>query len=229
MGRLFRHFNLSDSELASFAGNLVSSMERDAAEFEQRGVSAADILALKDLKDAYWKVPPDEVYLGELMSEVDKKDGYRAELFAGMQKVSGFFEQKYGPDSNEYKQLEISGAGRFSEDNLIAAGRQLARIAGEYLPVLSGIGLTQAMIDAVQSACDSFENSATKTAKIKAVRAEKTAERIEKGNEIYEYVKKYCAIGKLIWENVSYADWDDYLIYKGRSKKYYKGKKKRFE
>ena len=43
---LQRDFNLSDSELALYASNLVVFMTRDAAEFAARGINAADITAI---------------------------------------------------------------------------------------------------------------------------------------------------------------------------------------
>ena len=45
------------------------------------------------------------------------------------------------------------------------------------------------------------------------LRDEKTQERVTKANALYANLRKYCDIGKLIWEDVDEAKYKDYVIY----------------
>lgn len=209
-----RSYSMSDAELCLLASNFIVYMTRDATEFAARGVDSIAITAFETLGNAFEIFPTDEEYVGLITIEVTLKNNLRAEILEAIQSISGYFEQTWGLDSGQYKRLGIKNIHSASDAVFLVRAREVARIAGEYLADLTGIGLTQAMIDSLETKAQSFESKLNAINEKKALRDEKARERTEKGNELYSYVKQYSMIGKLIWENIDEAKFNDYVIYK---------------
>jgi len=214
MKEIIREYNMTDAKLCMVVSNIIVFIKRDSTEFEVRGVDAADVTAFEAMGDAYEIFPRDDEYLGLVMIEVDAKNALRETIINKIQGISGYLEQKWGIRSGQYKRLGIKNIEKIADNSFLIRSREVARIASEYIAVLSPLGLTQAMIDDLVSDAQLFEdrNNAVKDAK--SIRASKTKERVNKGNELYTYLKQYSAIGKLIWENTDAAKYEDYIIYK---------------
>ncbi len=214
MKEVKREYNMSNAELCMLASNFVVFMNRDSAFFVIRGVDAADITAFQALGDAFEVFPTDDDYVGLIMIEVNAKNALRDSLMLKIQSISGYLEQKWGLRSGQYRRLGIKGVERLGDDLFLVKSREVARIAEEYISDLSPIGLTQADIDALNADAQLFEDKMNAVKDAKAIRDSKTQERAEKGNELYSFVKQYSTIGKLIWENIDEAKYNDYIIYK---------------
>ncbi len=211
---LEREYNMSNADLAMLASNFVVFMNRDSAEFAARGVDAAAITAFESLGNAFEVFPPDEYYQAAVSGEVDLKNTLRVSLSNMIQSVSGYFEQKWGTADFHYKQLRIKGFHVMTDNNFLVTCRNVVAVATEYLASLTAIGLTQADIDALEAEAQLFEDKLNSIAQKKAERDDKTQERTQKGNELYSFATYYSKIGKLIWENVDEAKYNDYIIYK---------------
>ncbi len=214
MEPLTRKYTMSNAALAQLVSDFIVFMSRDATEFAARGVDGGSITAFEALGNAFEVFPTDEEYLGLVMIEVDAKDALRETCTAHVQLISGYFEQQWGLKSGQYKRLGISSLLNLKDKNFLLRCREVVRIATEYLTDLTAAGLTQTMIDNLEADAQSFEDKLNAIADKSALRDEKTQERTEKGNELYSYIKEYATIGKLIWENVSEAKYNDYVIYR---------------
>lgn len=213
MLELRRNYKMSDSDLCMFTSNLITLMTRDSTEFAARGVDGADITALETLGNAFEIFPPDEYYLSAISGASETKVNTRTTCTLDIQKISGYFEQKWGEKNYRYKQLRIKGLQTMSDNNFLVSCRNVAAVADEYLLDLTDEGLTQTDIDTLTADAQTFEDNLNAIASARALRDEKANERTQKGNELYSYVAKYCKIGKLIWENVDEAKYNDYIIY----------------
>ncbi|MFX0137554.1 MAG: hypothetical protein ACFFDN_28205 [Candidatus Hodarchaeota archaeon] len=209
-----RDYNMPDSELMFLAGDLVTFMTRDSAEFALRGVDAAAITAFETLGNEFEVFPPDEYYSAQVTAEVEAKNTARDNSYDWIQKISGFFEQQWGLNSWQYNQLGIKRLFHASDDKFKSTCRNVVAVANDQLSNLTAIGLTQADIDALDAEAQTMEDKGHATKEKVALRDSKTQERTEKGNELFSYCKKYATIGKLIWENVDEAKYNDYIIYK---------------
>jgi len=212
MEKLQRLYNMSDTELMMLASNFVTYMTRDQAEFITRGVSVADRTAFHALGNAFEVFPSDAEYQGLISIAVQSKNDIRATLMANVQLVSGFVEQQWGVGSGQYKRLSIKGIATAKDADFLYKCRVVHRVATEYLPTLTAIGLTEAMLDTLEDNAQLYEDGLNAVEDATAERDEKTEERTQKGNELYEYVQKYSRVGKLIWENVNSAKYNDYII-----------------
>lgn len=214
MKELRRNYSMSNPELMDMVGDFVGYMTRDAAEFAVRGVDAAAITAFEALGNAFEVFPPDEVYSAQITAEVDAKNAAREQSMIYARKITGFFEQQWGIDSWQYKQLAAWSLNSSSDSKFKAVCRNIVAMATENLTTLSAIGMTQTDIDNLEDEVQVMEDKGHAAALKKALRDSKTEERIEKGNELYGYLSKYAAVGKLIWEDVNESKYNDYIIYK---------------
>jgi hypothetical protein len=214
MKTLKKKFSLSYPDLAMFVSDLVITMTRDAVQFATRGVTAGMITALETLGNDFEVFPTDEYYIGAIQIEVDAKNSSRETATLKIQYISGFFEQKYGIESGEYKQLRVANLVNLSDNNFLVTARAVVSVATSYLSQLTAIGLTQNDIDALEDEAQIFEDKLNAIALKRKERDNKATERADLANELYDFVSQYCKIGKLIWENVNEAKYNDYIIYK---------------
>jgi hypothetical protein len=212
-----RKYNMPNADLAMFTSNLVVTMRRDATEFDGRGISSAVVDALEALGNSFEVFPTDDYYVGAIQIAVSNKNSFRLKCMHEIQHISGYFEQKWGLSSGEYKQLRISNLQRMTDNNYLVACRSVVAVAGEYFSALSPLGLDQADIDGLSADAQSFEDKLNIVADKKKLRDSKATERNMLGNDIYRYVTEYCRIGKLIWENTDPSKYNDYIIYKKSS------------
>jgi hypothetical protein len=207
-----RAYTLSDAGLALFSSNLVVNMTRDTTEFAVRGVTAIDITAFQTLENSFEVFPTDDNLRGLVMIEVADKDVLRATIDNEIQLISGFVEQQWGGNSGQYKRLSINKIQNASDDSFLVKARGVASVATEYIATLTLIGLTQADIDSLNANAQLFEDKLNSVKSAEETRAIKTQERINLGNSVYTFVQNYTRIGKLIWENVDFAKYEDYVI-----------------
>ena len=210
---LERDYNMTDADLCMFTSNLVQFMTRDAAEFGNWGVDAADITALQTLGDEFEVFPTDEEFQADVSIAVEDKDAKVDSLRISIRYISTRAENKWGDDSARYKKFGVIGMNKMNDRDLLVCARRVVHVGTGFLADLSSEGLTQQMLDDLLALAQEFENSLNVLKDAIADRDIKTEERRLKGNELYSFVVKYCSYGKQIWENVSEAKYNDYVIY----------------
>jgi len=208
-----RTYNMTDAELAMFTSNLIVFMTRDATEFAAKGVDALAITALETLGDAFEVFPNDEYYRADVTLAVEAKDAARENCEVQARAVIGCARIKWGDSSAQVKRFGAGSMTNEPDKKCLTTMRQVVTVATDYLLDLAAEGLTQAMIDALDAEAQTMEDEMNDIAGKEAVRDLKTQERIDKGNELYGFVTKYCEIGKIIWQDVDEAKYNDYVIY----------------
>lgn len=210
-----REYSLTDPELCMFTSNLVGDMTRDITEFGTFGVDAADVTAMQTLGNEFEVFPSDEMYEGDVITATDAKNSLAEDVKEGIRNLAIRVEMKWGADAGNYKRLGIKGMNNFTDLALLYYARRVHLCLTEYLADLASEGLTQAMLDAFEDLCLSYETALnTQHDKIN-LRDTKRVERVRKGNSLYVLVSKYCELGKRIWFKVDPAKYDDYIIYPG--------------
>lgn len=214
MEAIKRNNNFSNSELAIIVGNIVSAMNRDATEFAARNVTQTNIDNFEALGNAFEIFPTDEIYQAEISIVVDEKNLSRTNCFNKVQFITGYFEQEWGLSSPYYRQLGIKNISEMRDAEFLVACRRVVQVAQSRLTTLSTLGLTQSDIDSLNTEAQTFEDKMHLVFEKTAEREIKTQERTTLANELYSELKKYCMIGKLVWENVDEAKYNDYVIHK---------------
>ena len=209
-----RTYTLSDAELAMFTSNLVVFMNRDSVEFDAKGIDAAAITALEALGNAFEVFPNDAYYRADVALAVDRKNAHRDSLENKIRAIVGCAKIKWGDSSPYVKRFDVGKMTREDDKRFLTTARQTVIVASSYLAALTDQGLTQAMIDSLGSEAQSMEDEMNNIAEKEAVRDIKTQERVDNGNELYGFVVRYCEIGKIIWQDIDEAKYNDYVIYK---------------
>ena len=159
MIELKREYNMPNADLMMLASKLVFNMNRDSAEFAGRGVDAAAITAFESLGNAFEVFPTDEVYVGEIKDATNAKNLLRDSITNEIQLISGFFDQKWGMKSGKYTSLRIKGMYNSSDADFLLTARTVVAQATSNLAALTAEGLTQAMIDSLESNAQLLERS----------------------------------------------------------------------
>ncbi len=209
-----RKYHMSDGKLVAIALYIHTFMNRDSTYFAARGVDSNEIIAYKSKIDVFKILLSDEYYKAMISGYAKTKSDSRAMAMMMIQLISGYFEQKWGKESSIYNLLRINGLHAMKDNEFLVACLNVVSVTSDYLSYLLDIGLTQSDIDSLASEAQKFEDLLDIIAHKRMIRDSKRRERIQLGNELYLYVKKYSSVGKLIWENISLTKYNNYLIYK---------------
>jgi len=208
-----RTYNMSDADLCMFTSNLVGFITRDTIEFAAKGVSALDVTAMEALGDAFEIFPNDAFYKSDVTVSVVAKNASRESNQIQMRAIIGCAKIKWGTAAAQVKRFDAGKMTVDSDRSFLTLARQCVTLATEFLLDLTAEGLTQAMIDALTAEAQTMENELNNISEKEALRDLKTQERIEKGNELYGFVARYCEIGKILWQDVDEAKYNDYVVY----------------
>lgn len=212
MKAMRRKFRMTNYELSAWASKLVSLMTRDTAEFTARGVTTAQRAEIDTLNTAFKALPRDNDAKAKIKIAADEKLALKKTIITEIITISGYMEQAFGRSSGQYNRLGIKKLQVISDKELTFCARDVSRIASEYIAKLTPFGCTQAKLDALTADANTYDAKLTAISDAKTNRKTQTSVRLSKGNDLYDLISKYCAIGKLIWENVNKTKFEDYVI-----------------
>ncbi len=210
---LKRDYHITDPELTMFGQHICDSITRDITEFGVYGVVAADVTALQALIDAFELFPSDDFVNQEYLTATVEKDALTEEVRVLVRSMALRVEMKWGKKTPVYKSLGISDISRLKDEAFITRAKLIHSFLVENLTELASGGLTQAMLDDFEDKIQELEDAKRLQIDKSFLREDKTVERIEKGNQLYTIISKYCEIGKRIWDKVNPARFNDYIIY----------------
>ncbi len=208
-----RKYSLSDTDLAVFANTLVFVMSRDIDEFEVYGVSNDSISDLEDMINDFQEMPDDEINRTEISEAVEARENLRNSILNTMRGLSARAKAIFGDKSAKYRSLSPGAISQLSENNLLAAARQVHTSAENNLSALESEGVSEDYLNNFNATINDYEDAINNVNNKKIMRDDATELKIIKGNELYSYVVKYCNYGKIIWGGVSAAKYNDYVIY----------------
>jgi hypothetical protein len=214
---LERIYAMPDSDLLMLARKLSANMTRDESQFLEKGVTTDDKDALELLINDFALFPNDDYYRADISLAVQNKDNIRADMLIKIRNIINCVVIKWGEGSPQYKKFGAAKISNFNDKAFLTTVREIVTFATNYLADLTPVGLTLAMINALSIAADNFYTKLIAVKNSQEARDLKTQERILKGNEIYNFVSKYCSIGKIIWYDINEVKYSEYLIYKGVS------------
>jgi hypothetical protein len=218
---LQRKYNMTDTELFDFVSILCQDISRNLSDFEPYGINAASVSHLLSLVTAFTDIFPDDFYLVDVIEATESKNNIRETLLNIIRSMNLRVEMKWGRDSSQNQRLISSSVLNLADAELLQTAIYVHSKMTEYLPDLLGQGLTQIMLDEFAELNENFALAMNNKADKITDRVNKTAERITKGNEMFDLAATYCNIGKRIYANKSYSNYKNFLIYKnyGRKKK----------
>lgn len=214
---IVRKYTLSDGDLALFANTLVIAMTRDLSEFEDYGVTTIKIDDFADLINEFQALPSDETLLADYSYAVEQRDTLRFSIENVLRSISVRAKSVFGSNSAKYRSLKSGNISQMTESEFLVESRNIYNAAVANLAALSSEGVTALYLSSLDSNITNFETAISTVADKKIKRDDASETKILKGNELYSFVVKYCDYGKTIWNNVSPAKYNDYIIYSDKT------------
>jgi hypothetical protein len=191
----------------------VGFMLRDLVEFIKYGVTEEKLTALKALLSDFANIPTDEELRGAQVLATQGKDEAGVLLRDAVSEIMRRVQNKFGAASGNYRKFGASGVSDLDGGMLSYVGKRVRRVAELMLPDLESEGLTLEILNELSTRLEAYDQALANQEDVIAERDIATENRVEKANEIYALLVKYCNTGKQIWEDTNEAKYNDYIIY----------------
>jgi hypothetical protein len=208
-----RQFSFSDGTLKQYADQAVLFATRDAAEFVQRGYSAARLAAIQQQSDDFGAVTSDEEMLALQMLRTEAKDKKRDVLEEQLRTVFAMASNAFGAKSIQLRRFGDGNLSKQTDNDLIRTARVGIKTANEYLTELGAEGLTAAFLTATTAQTQAFDEALDAQQLAISDREIAKETRIEAANALYNELVKLSNTGKSIFRTLNEAKYNDYVIY----------------
>jgi hypothetical protein len=208
-----RDFIMSDAILKQKADELIALIDRDIAEFTDRGYNAAKKAELTTARNTVDNFPNDEQLEAIKMNLTEQKDAARNALEKTMRSIFNRAENVFGLYSAKYKEFGNAGISQQSDAELVRVAKIMSLTAEKYLAELSDEGLTSEKVATLIAQRNALDMAIDKQAQGISDRDVAAEGRIEALNKLYQLLTKYTGIGKDIFYETNEAKYNDYIIY----------------
>ena len=212
-----RLFNLTFSDLISFAKSFVVVLTRDLTDLSIFGLTAANITNLSGLISDFEVMRTDIEYEGDVMVKTEAKDVIAEQVREQIRFMSVRAESCFGQNSVNYDLFRFNDINNLSDPDLLTALQRITRTSNQYIAQLGAYGVTAALITELEELATEF--SAAMVAQEQTIDARRIAtnERTTSANEIYTLVSNYSNYGKKFYVKTNPAKYNDYVIYSAAS------------
>jgi hypothetical protein len=208
-----RSFSMSYGELIGICSSVYGFMQRDAAEFLLFGVTATKISDFDDLLQEFIQMPQDQELEATEKNKTYLKNEIANELRILLRTYTMRAKLAFGENTGTYDRFHKKDMSKLNDRDLHLFAELVKDSAEELLTQLTPFGLTQALIDEFAALITSFYNAMYEQSQAVANRDNASKDRIEKANELFGLLSRYCEIGKTIWYETNEAKYNDYIIY----------------
>ncbi|KQT26232.1 hypothetical protein ASG22_06060 [Chryseobacterium sp. Leaf405] len=211
--QVIRDFNLADAVLKQKADELIALIDRDIAEFTDRGYNTAKKAELTTARNTVDNFPNDEQLEAIKMNLTEQKDAARNALEKTMRSIFNRAENVFGQGSAKYKEFGDTMISQQSDAEIVRVAKIMSLTAEKYLTELSDEGLTSEKIATLIAQRNTLDVTIDAQAQGISDRDVAAESRVEALNRLYELLIKYSGIGKDIFYETSEAKYNDYIIY----------------
>lgn len=208
-----REYIFPDAVLKQKADEFINLIDRDIAEFTDRGYTLAKKTEFTNARDAVDNFPSDEQLETIKIELTAQKDAARNALAKTMRTILNMAQNVYGLASAKYKEFGASDLARQSDAELVRNARIMTVTAEKYLTDLASEGLSADKITTLSTQRDTLDLAIDAQAKGISDRDVATEDRVETLNILYRLLIKYAGIGQDIFYETDEAKYNDYVIY----------------
>ena len=212
-----RNFSMSYGELIGICSSVYGFMQRDDAEFLLYGVTPVLITNFNDTLQDFIDLPQDQELEAIEINKTYVKNELANELRIVLRSYNTRAKLVFNENAGIYNLFYKKDMNKLNDRDLHLFAEMVKDSAVTYITELSAVGLTPAMNTALATLITNFYNAMFDQKQATANRDNAVKERIEKANELYALLTRYCEIGKTIWYETNEAKYNDYLIYTGSS------------
>ena len=193
--------------------NTLLLIDRDIAEFTDRGFTAAKRTAFVNQINAFLAVPADEIFDGIKQTATQNKDIARNALEIAMRSIINMVEIVFKDFPGKQREFGDFDLSRQTDEELVRNGKNMKDAATKYLTNLATEGLTAAKITALETLRSAFDTAIDLQKKSVTDRNSITEVRRTEANKLFLILMEHSNRGKAIFADVSQAKYSDYVIY----------------
>ncbi|GBL34679.1 hypothetical protein EMGBS15_02740 [Filimonas sp.] len=157
-----RNYSFADATLITTCNNTHHFMSRDTTEFGTFNVLPADMTTFRTEVTTFEDLPTDQELLGAQIEATEKKDLIAENLKVAIREIMTRAQSKYGVHGARYKKFGTEDMDSMDDPHLLTCGRRVKRIATEFSAELATKGLTAAMITALNTLNQDYEDALDK-------------------------------------------------------------------
>jgi len=210
---VIRLYNFSDGTLVTKGLEKVAFMQRDAAKFDDYGITTAKVEALKDSINTFADTITDIEALGDQMQSTLLKDAKAEALREAIRDAMSRVVLTFDVTSATYRKFGTDTLSHQLDSELLITAKRVVRVATELMPSLTQNGLTTMHLDTITTLNNKFSDLIVDQKVAIGDRDIQQEDRVEAGNDIYNVLVKYTKLGQSIWVNSDVAKFNDYIIY----------------
>lgn len=208
-----RAYNFSDAKLVTTVNEKIAFIRRDAAEFNEFGITSAMVDALESQTNLFSNTATDVELVGNQKEVTATKEAIANQLRGAIRNVMSRVVLKYEEQTAKYRKYGTAALSQQSDAQLLVIASRVVRVGTEMLDDLADNGLTAAMLSNIKSIRDALEQELISMNLKISDRDIEQEDRVEAGNAIYTTLIKYTNTGQSIWVSSNVAKYNDYVIY----------------
>jgi hypothetical protein len=224
--RLKPNFMISQGELMQLGDKAAQLAVQDQTPLLSYGVDSAYVTAIEDKTHQLKHYPTDEELEGKAMNFNEVKTQQADIAKAGIRTMMVKVKQVFKEDSGNWIRFGTKGMSEMEDLKLIKCGFRVVRMSNLFLTELAAKGVTQAMIDELETEVKNYDKAYDDQQDAKLLRKAETQERILLANSLYAMITELFDFGKDYWSTRNTARYKDYIIYESPSAKKKKDEKK---
>ena len=212
----------SQGKLMHLGDTAISLAGQDQAQLASYGVDAVFIAALENKTLQLKDFSTDEELEGLAMADNETKIVLADTVRVGIRTMMVKVKQVFAPESGTYIRFGTQGMNEMDDLKLIKCGFRVVRMSTLFLAELSAKGVTQAMIDALETDVKNYDKAYDDQQDAKLLRKSITHERLLLANSLYALITELFDYGKDYWSTRNAGRYKAYIIYDtpaGRKKK----------
>jgi len=201
------------AELIMKTATMGQVFRRDAEELSKFGIKLEVLTAFDEKSNELQTLPSDLEMQTLKMCATDAKNKLGEELREEIKRFVFIAKQVYGADNQKLYLYTIIAPSKLTDSSLSHQAWVVANITKNNIADFGEFNITDDDCSALIAMQEDFKMKFIEIdSKIKA-RDNATELRWTKANEIYKEMIRICEVGKFVWESVSEARYNDYVLY----------------
>lgn len=206
-------FGFSFAELVAQVLEKQTYLQRDAAELDARGVTAARLANLDTLLADFFTHPEAGVMSALVSVAVSKRNIMYDNLMARLRDVAGVASMALGVQSAEYRSFRYAKIHELGQDSFLFRAETMCDRADEFQAILTPRGISAADILAIRNLLPTFKNLIKAVDNANFQRDISTDKRHKSANDLYTELVDLAGIAKIYYQDRDEAKYNDYVIY----------------
>ncbi|MBI9037114.1 MAG: carboxypeptidase regulatory-like domain-containing protein [Bacteroidales bacterium] len=216
---VFPNFHLKYGALIQKSDDLTSSATRDLVDLALYGMTQGKLDETKTLRNEFADMPTDAELIGDKIGKTEAKAEKSKELRVLINDIVNRVGLKYGKSSWQYRKIRVGDLSRIGDSDLCRSGKATARTMTSLIDENSSIGLTQELLDKLNTVTQEFDDLIDLQIDAVKERDIVTQKRRLKANELYKKLIHISETGKAAYMSTNEAKYNDYIIYNTASGK----------